>query len=934
MLGNNKGVVYQISAEVSKFLQGVDKVQYKLQGLESKTQNIQQSLQAVSSVADPLFGILTKGVVAVSGAMTTATGAVLYFGGSFESQMTRAATISGATSEELQKMTDRARELGRELPISATNAAEAFTVMAQRGWSVEESMAAVGDVVNLSISQMYGLAESADIIGATLTNFNLGVDQASRVVDVFNNACNQSAASMEKLHYAMKYISPVAASLGMTLEETTAMVEALLDAGFGAEQAGSLGSMVLSKLSEEATRGGLAFKHLGVDILDASGQMRPAKEIMADLSKSAFSLADAQAVFGARTAKGALALVKAGAKLEDYEKGLKKFGSTQEAVSRQMETWVNKFQTVLSAAEDLSHTGFAQIKGAAGEVADSIVSLINTFNKWLQETELIKKAIQAFAEGLGLSVVPAKELKKTLEAINVDGLVSQFKAFGKAVNAIAVAFGKLVKAVPWNTLITNLEGIAKVIVGLWIGSKIAGIILGITTFVAHLSLITLGAGAAGGALAALGSMVLPFTAWALAIGYVVAALGQLAKAFAEVRKGAQVFSETAKSTREDLLALGDEEVVSRIETLQKRIEDMRGSMGGPNGSGKENPQLQKWQEQLERLQDVHVELDLSVPKDVEEYANKILDEEIVRLREKKGLLHDQYWIKYRLLALEKSTEEQLKLDSLGSERYLVENVVSQAETMYKELAEKARRTAEEFGIPMEKMGDLLGKQLGDQIKVVMDNAAQSAQNPFLVEAISGALVEAFQTGGFAADEMGQAATKALGDVVAGSNKAKDAISGLRDEISGISDPMKDVAKAYKEGFIQGPQMKEAMRFLQENAQKLMELSKQEIQKMYEGILPDDIISGIAAMKGHERIIGTGLTPQGQNSLNRAASQFGDFVQNQNTRNDINVNIQNVNVRNPEDARRTGEELGNGILRSQKPYEGPRNYGPKQMGLTY
>jgi hypothetical protein len=665
--------------------------------------------------------------------------------------------------------------------------------------------------------------------------------------------------------------------------------------------------------------------------------MRPAGEIMEDLSKSAFSLADAQAVFGARTAKGAIALVRAGGKLKDYEKGLKKVGSTQEAVNRQMETWVNKFKTILSAAEDLAHTGFAQIKGAAGEVADSVVDLINTFNKWLQETELVKKGIQAFAEGLGLSVVPAKELKKTLEAIDVDGLVSQFKAFGKAVNAIATAFGKLVKAVPWNTLITNLEGIAKVIVGLWIGSKIAGIILGITTFVAHLSLITLGAGAASGALAALGSMVLPFTAWALLIGGVVAALGQLAKAFAEVGRGARVFTETAKSTREDLLSLGDEEVVSRIETLQKRIEEMRGSMGGPNGSGKENPQLKKWQEQLERLQDVHVELDLSVPKDVEEYANKILDEEIVRLQEKKGLLHDQYWIKYRLLALEKSASSgagEAEQPLISKEKNLAAGVVAQAETMYKELAEKARRTAEEFGIPMAKMGDLLGKQLGDQIKVVMDNAAQSAQNPFLVEAISGSLVEAFQTGGFAADEMGQAATKALEDVVAGSDKAKDAISGLRDEISGISDPMKDVAKAYKEGFIQGPQMKEAMRFLQENAQKLMELSKQEIQKMYEGLLPDDIISGIAAMKGHERITGTGLTPQGQNSLNRAASQFGDFVQNQNTRNDINVNIQNVNVRNPEDARRTGEELGNGILRSQKPYEGPRNYGPKQMGLTY
>ncbi|NLE06957.1 MAG: phage tail tape measure protein [Crenarchaeota archaeon] len=55
----------------------------------------------------------------------------------FEQSMANAASVSGATGEELEKMTALAREMGKTTVFSASDAADAMYYMASAGYKVE-----------------------------------------------------------------------------------------------------------------------------------------------------------------------------------------------------------------------------------------------------------------------------------------------------------------------------------------------------------------------------------------------------------------------------------------------------------------------------------------------------------------------------------------------------------------------------------------------------------------------------------------------------------------------------------------------------------------------------------------------------------------------------------------------------------------------------
>ena len=93
------------------------------------------------------FGSIFKTITASATAVTGLIGKVLKdslsIGGGFEAQMTSAKVISGATAEEFEKLTAKAREMGATLPITAAQAAQAMTIMAQRGTNVTDILTSV-----------------------------------------------------------------------------------------------------------------------------------------------------------------------------------------------------------------------------------------------------------------------------------------------------------------------------------------------------------------------------------------------------------------------------------------------------------------------------------------------------------------------------------------------------------------------------------------------------------------------------------------------------------------------------------------------------------------------------------------------------------------------------------------------------------------------
>jgi len=80
---------------------------------------------------------LTIGLTAPVGLLTQK---IISTGNEFEAQMSKVQAISGATGDELEKLTNKAKEMGASTKFTASEAADAFNYMAMAGWKTEDML--------------------------------------------------------------------------------------------------------------------------------------------------------------------------------------------------------------------------------------------------------------------------------------------------------------------------------------------------------------------------------------------------------------------------------------------------------------------------------------------------------------------------------------------------------------------------------------------------------------------------------------------------------------------------------------------------------------------------------------------------------------------------------------------------------------------------
>jgi len=137
----------------------------------------------------------------------------------------------------------------RGLPLAKRS--DALYSLASAGMSATEAVKALDGVLMLAGSTQSDLATTSASMVATLRQYNLVASESTRVSNVFAAAIGNSMATMEKITSAMTQVGPVASALGVSLEETVGSLEALYDAGYRGEQAGTALKAILGKLAAE-----------------------------------------------------------------------------------------------------------------------------------------------------------------------------------------------------------------------------------------------------------------------------------------------------------------------------------------------------------------------------------------------------------------------------------------------------------------------------------------------------------------------------------------------------------------------------------------------------------------------------------------------------------------------------------------------------------
>lgn len=280
-----------LNLNAQPFVSGLASAKEQLSTFTDGTEAAGTRISALGGLATTVGSTLTKGVTVpllgiATAAVTTSIG--------FEAQMSRVKAISGATGEDFTKLEGQAKDLGATTAFSAKQAAEGMENLASAGFDTNQIMSAMPGLLDLAASDNLDLASAADIAASTLNGFALEAGEAAHVADVLAKAAADTNAGIADTGEAMKYIAPVASAMGISLEEVTAAIGLLSNAGIKGGQSGTVLRSSLSSLAKPSKQAAELMEEMGFNAYDSSGKMLSLKDIIKNLSKSMEGMTEEQ----------------------------------------------------------------------------------------------------------------------------------------------------------------------------------------------------------------------------------------------------------------------------------------------------------------------------------------------------------------------------------------------------------------------------------------------------------------------------------------------------------------------------------------------------------------------------------------------------------------------------------------------------------------
>lgn len=376
-----------------------------------------------------------------------------------------------ADAEAFAQLQAQARQLGRDTQYTATQAANSQEMLARAGFKANEIISAMPGLLSMAAAEGMDLANAADIAASTLRGFNMDADQAGRVADVLAQMSSASNTSIAGLGESMKYVAPVASGLGVSVEETAAMLGVMANAGIKGSQAGTALRAAFTRLSKEPKAVEKALRSLGIATRDAQGRMRKMPGLMQELSEKMKNMGEADQmqyltnIFGQEAASGMLAVMRASVDgtLREYEQLGKESTGVLGAMSEAVGVSLNVMREGMKNAEpaasslgisfrDLSiYLAMLAKNGIKGADADK--ALTAAFTRLAKEPKQVQKAldtlkIPAFNEAGKLRDIPSlmKDINKAISGMSeADQLKTLTNIFGKdaAVGCLLLYMGQL-----------------------------------------------------------------------------------------------------------------------------------------------------------------------------------------------------------------------------------------------------------------------------------------------------------------------------------------------------------------------------------------------------------------------------------------------------------------------------------------------------------
>lgn len=309
----DRSISISLEAKVSGFVSGMKTAQKAADDFGSRTaafaRDNEQNLDRVGKAGMVFGGALLAGVtLAVKSFME------------FDAAMSEVQSSTHETSANMDLLREAAIVAGADTSFSAKEAAKGIDELAKAGVSTKDILGGgLTGALSLAAAGSLEVGDAAEIAASALTQFKLSGDKVPHLADLLAAGAGKAQGSVKDLGMALNQTGLVAASTGLSIEETTGGLAAFASAGLIGSDAGTSMKTMLQRLTPQSKEAAAKMAELGISAYDSQGQFKGLaafaenlKTSMADLTPEARNAAMG-VIFGSDAVRAANVLYEQGA---------------------------------------------------------------------------------------------------------------------------------------------------------------------------------------------------------------------------------------------------------------------------------------------------------------------------------------------------------------------------------------------------------------------------------------------------------------------------------------------------------------------------------------------------------------------------------------------------------------------------------------------
>lgn len=445
-----------LAANVNSYLAGMKQAQDSTERVQSSSAKVSQKLAEQKQAFELVGSSMVVGGALISAGLALAVSRFA----DFDQAMSNVKATGEDAAGSIDALRDAALDAGAKTVFSATESANAVEELAKAGVSSADILGGgLTGALSLAAAGGLGVADAAGIAATALQVFGLKGTDMSHVADLLAAGAGKAMGDVTDLSQALAQGGQVAASTGLSIEETTATLSAFASQGLLGSDAGTSFKTMLQRLTPQSEQAKKEMERLGISAYDAQGQFIGMAKFAGNLQTAMKDLTPEQRnasqsiIFGSDAVRASNILYKEG------EKGIQDWISAVDDTGYAAKTAATRLDNLKGDVEALGgafDSALIQTGGTANEMlrgmVQALTGLVDLYNEMPEPVKATVMAVggatAAIALAGGAALLATPKIAEFKAATDLLGLTMKSTALtaglaGLALGGLFVVVGEL-----------------------------------------------------------------------------------------------------------------------------------------------------------------------------------------------------------------------------------------------------------------------------------------------------------------------------------------------------------------------------------------------------------------------------------------------------------------------------------------------------------